>query len=208
MIQKKASLTNNLLHNWWIDTILALGAVVAILSSLYFLVFPVGGYQGGRNLNYARVVIFSRHTWDIIHTWSGLAMIIAAIIHILIHWGWITGTAKRTWQVIRGKRKGFGKRLNYNIVLDAVIGVSFLICAISSVYFLYFVESGHRSFVFLFNKNTWDGIHTWSGVLMTITAILHFALHWKWIINITRKIFGQSKKRIENRQSSVGFEQA
>lgn len=208
MIKKNASLTPKLRQNWWIDAMLALGAVVALLSSLYFLAFPIGGYQGGRNLNFARVVIFSRHTWDIIHTWSGVAMILAAVVHILIHWGWITGTIKRTWQVILGKREGFGKRLNYNIALDAVIGISFVICVISSVYFLIFVESGPVSTVFLFNKTTWDLIHTWSGVLMTITAILHIALHWKWIVNISRKMFHRSQEGSYEKTVSINFEQA
>lgn len=208
MIKQNSTLTPKLRQNWWIDALLALGAIIAILSSLYFLAFPVGGYQGGRNLNYARVVIFNRQSWDIIHTWSGVAMILAAIVHILIHWGWITGTVTRTWQVILGKRKGFGKRLTYNIVLDAVIGISFVICAISSVYFLIFIESGPAGNVFLFNKKTWDLIHTWSGVLMTITAILHIALHWKWIVNISKKMFHISQDRPEKKTESISFQQA
>ena len=207
MIKKNSSLTPKLRQNWWIDAILALGTVVAIASSLYFLAFPIGGYQGGRNFYYDFTVIFSRQTWNIIHTWSGVAMIMAALIHILIHWGWITGTINRTWQVILKKRKGFRMRLTYNILLDAIIAVSFLICAISGVYFMFFAESGPSNEVILFSKSTWDLIHTWSGVMMTITAILHFILHWKWITNITRKMFTQSKKGIENRQSSIGLEQ-
>ena len=208
MIKKKSSLTPKLRQNWWVDAILALGTIVAIVSSLYFLAFPIGGYQGGRNFYYDFTVIFSRQTWDIIHTWSGVAMIMAALIHILIHWGWITGTIKRTWQVILKKRKGFGKRLSYNIILDVVIGLSFLICAISGVYFLYFVESGPVSNVILFNKITWDRIHTWSGVLMTITAILHIALHWNWITNITRKMFSKSQDRLKKKTGSVEYEHA
>jgi len=208
MIKNKSSLTPKLRQNWWIDAILALGTVVAIVSSLYFLAFPIGGYQGGRNFYYDFTVIFSRQTWDIIHTWSGVAMVMAALIHILMHWGWITGTLNRTWQVILKKRKGFGMRLTYNIVLDATIAVSFLICAVSGVYFMFFVESGPTSNVFVFSKLTWDLIHTWSGVIMTITAVLHFVLHWKWITNITKKMLAQLNNRIENRQSSIGLEQA
>ena len=208
MIKKNSSLTSKLRQNWWVDAILALGALVAIVSSLYFLAFPIGGYQVGRNFYYDFTVIFSRQTWDIIHTWSGVAMVMAALIHILMHWGWIKGTINRTWQVIRSKREGFGSRLTYNILLDAIIAVSFLICAISGVYFMFFAQSGPSSDVILFSKSTWDLIHTWSGVTMTITAILHFVLHWKWVTNITKKMFAQSKKRIKNRQSSIGLEQA
>jgi len=87
-------------------------------------------------------------------------------------------------------------RLTYNILLDAIIAMSFLICAISGVYFMFFAESGPSSKVILFSKSAWDLIHTWSGVIMTITAILHFVLHWKWVTNITKKMFAQPKKRI------------
>ena len=207
MKKKNSLLTPKLRQNWWIDALLALGALVAVLSSLYFLAFPNGGYQGGRNVYYNHVAVFSRLTWDIIHTWSGLAMIMAALIHILIHWKWITRTINRTWQVILRKRKAFGIRLTYNIVLDATIALSFLICAFSGVYFMFSVESGPTSAIFLFNKTTWDLIHTWSGVIMTITAILHLALHWKWVANITKKMFGKFTKRNVHQQSSIGLEQ-
>ncbi len=208
MKKRRTSLTPKLRQNWWIDALLAFGSVIAVLSSLYFLAFPAGGFQGGRNPYYDLVVIFSRQTWDIIHTWSGAAMILAALVHIIIHWGWITGTIKRSWQVFRKKRDGFGPRLTYNILLDATIAVSFLICAISGVYFMFFPESGPTGEVILFSKSTWDLIHTWSGVAMTITAILHFVLHWKWITNITRKMFVKSPKKLGHKSSSIGLEQA
>jgi hypothetical protein len=196
MKQNKSTLTPKLRQNWWIDATLGLSAVVAILSSIYFLVFPVSGYQGGRNPYYNITVIFDKEGWDVLHTWSGVLMIIAALVHIVIHWEWITATTKRSWQVIVGKRNRFGSRLTYNIVLDATIAISFIICAISSVYFLFAPHGNVPGTEFIFTKTVWDIIHTWSGVIMTMAAILHFALHWKWVVNITRKIFdGKGKSQ-------------
>ena len=174
--------------------ILGITAVIAVLSSVYFLIYPISGYQGGRNPQYDAVLIFNRLTWDIIHTWSGIGMIFAAIIHVAIHWNWIIQTAIRTWHVITRKRKPFAARLTYNIVLDASTALSFIICTVSGLYFLYFVPQGPSNQVILFNKTTWDLIHTWSGVVMTIGAILHFALHWKWVTNITGKIFAKRER--------------
>jgi len=68
--------------NWWIDASLALTAVIAALSGIYFLYLPSGGYMGGRNPLYNVTVLFSRHTWDQIHLWGGLAMILAATVHL------------------------------------------------------------------------------------------------------------------------------
>ncbi len=194
MKQNRSALSPKLRKNWWIDMFLGVTAVATVLSSFYFLIYPNSGYQGGQNPQYNAVLIFNRQSWDLIHTWSSIAMILAALIHIIIHWNWITGTSDRTWQVITGKRKPFNARLTYNIFLDLSIAVSFFICTISGLYFLFFAPEGRSTEVLLFNKTTWDLIHTWSGVLMTIGAILHFTLHWKWVTNITGKVFSKRSK--------------
>ena len=191
MKKRDSTLTPKLRQNWWIDMLLGLSAVLTIISSIYFLIFPVGGYQGGRNPNYGVRLVFNRQTWDLIHTWFGAAMIFAALVHSIIHLAWIKGTISRMWQVVIGKRKGFGLRLTYNILLDAVVAISFLVCAISGIYFMYFAPSGSNSQPFIFDGKTWDMIHTWSGIVMLIAATLHFVLHWKWAVNITGKVFGK-----------------
>lgn len=198
MKKRKSTLTPKLRHNWWIDAALGMSALAATLSSCYFLAYPNSGYQGGRNPHYDQVVIFSRQTWDLIHTWFGALMIMAALVHILIHWDWITGTAARIWQVIIGKRKGFGFRLTYNILLDATIAISFLVCSVSGVYFMFHTASGPSV-----AKTTWDMVHTWSGVVMVLAAILHIVLHWKWITNITGKMFGASRKNHLSGQAAL-----
>jgi cytochrome b subunit of formate dehydrogenase len=193
MRKKRTTLSPKLRQNWWIDAALGISAVLAIASSLYFLAFPVGGYQGGRNPYYDLTVIFNRKTWSILHIWFGLGMILAAVIHIIIHWKWITGTMKRTWHVVTGKRKKFGLRLTYNIFLDAVVAVSFLVCAVSGLLLMFDTSPGFTNEVFIVDRVTWDLVHTWSGVLMVISAVLHFVLHWKWVTNITEKMLGNSR---------------
>lgn len=193
MRKNRSTLSPKLRHNWWIDAVLGISAVLATVSSLYFLAFPVGGYQGGRNPYYDLTVIFSRQTWGILHTWFGVGMILAAVIHIIIHWKWITGTISRTWHVVIGRRKGFGLRLTYNIILDVVVALSFLVCAVSGVYLMSGTSPGFTNETFIFNRVTWDLIHTWSGVLMIVSAVLHFVLHWKWVANITGKLFVSSR---------------
>jgi len=192
---RNSNLTPKLRQNWWVDALLGISSLVALLTSIYFLIYPEGGYQGGRNPYYNIQLIFNRYTWDALHTWSGVLMIMAALWHIVIHWRWITGTISRTWKVNIGKRKSFGLRLTYNIILDATIAVSFLICAISSINFLIYPNGGQSTNTFIISRYSWDMLHTWSGVVMTIAALLHFALHWKWVVNITGKLIGGQQKR-------------
>ena len=78
----------------------------------------------------------------------------------------------------------------FNVAVDAAVAISFLLAAISGVYFM-FVPGGGRAVDprFIFSRTTWDLIHTWSGVAMIVAAIIHFAIHWKWVTKVTAKVF-------------------
>jgi cytochrome b subunit of formate dehydrogenase len=69
------------------------------------------------------------------------------------------------------------------------MGLSFLLAALSGVYFLFF-PGGHAATdpLIVFTRTTWDLIHTWSGVVLIAAAILHFAIHWNWIAKVTRNL--------------------
>jgi hypothetical protein len=186
---KKSNLSSKLRYNWFIDAVLFLGALLAVLTGIYFLVYPVGGYMGGRNPDYGIIFIFGRETWEVLHDWTGIAMIAAALIHIVFHWKWIVGTLKRIFRMISRKAERFGNRLFWTIVIDAIIAIGFFLSAFSGLYFFFAAKDAN----WLLLDTTWDMIHTWSSDIMIIAALIHIILHWDWIKNITAKIFGKKK---------------
>ncbi len=179
------------LHNWLIDLALFVGAVIASLTGIYFLFLPVGGYQGGRNPAYGIKIVWERTTWDDLHTWFGILMIAAAAVHILIHWGWIVSMAKRIFRELIHREKKLHQKGRYNVVINALIASSFLITAASGVFLLFFPGGryGVPDPIFLVSRTTWDLIHAWVGIVMMVAGVLHFAIHWRWVTNVTRKIF-------------------
>lgn len=38
-------------------------------------------------------------------------------------------------------------------------------------------------------------IHDWSGLIMGLLVFVHLALHWKWIVSMTKNIFRKSGKK-------------
>ena len=175
------------------DAVLFSSAVLAIPSALYFLFLPSGGFKGGRNPLYNIQILFSRHAWDDLHTWSGVAMIAAAVIHLALHWRWVVSMGQRTWKEVTGKGTQMNSRGRWNLILNTVVVISFVLTAISGVYFMFF--PGGRLAVdtdLLFSRTTWDFIHTWAGVLFIVAIVIHFANHWRWVVNVTRKIFHQT----------------
>ncbi len=194
---KKGTVSKQTRNNWLIDAAVFIGAVVAAITGIYFLFLPSGGYQGGRNPMYGITILFSRHTWDDLHTWFGVLMIAAVAVHFAIHWSWVKGTAKRMMKSVTGKGSRMNRHGYVNVAVDATVALSFLLAAVSGVYFMFVPGSGQAvDPLFIFTRTTWDLIHTWSGVMMIIAAVIHFAIHWNWVTKVTAKMFRPLKPRL------------
>ena len=183
MSSKSLSLQTRL--NWLIDASVSSGGVIAGITGVYFLFLPSGGYRGGRNLFYGITILFDRHTWSDLHIWTGIIMIAAVLIHLAIHWSWVKMMTKRGIDVLRSRGSKLSQGAKINIAVDATIAFSFATTAISGLYFFFFPE-GNRV-TFLFDPIAWDLIHTWSGVVMIVAAIVHLAIHWRWVTNVTAR---------------------
>jgi Domain of unknown function (DUF4405) len=184
MIAKRKGLSAQTRRNWLIDAALFLGGILAALSGVYFLFVPSGGYQGGRNPMYGVTVLFSRQTWDAVHTWGGVLMIATVAIHLAIHWRWVVMMGRRVASSLRpgGSRLSHGARLN--VTLNALVAVSFLVTAASGIYFLFAPSGSHG----VGHSVTWDLIHTWAGVVLIVAAVAHLAIHWRWVKNVTHRL--------------------
>lgn len=182
-------------QNWLIDATVFAGALLAGLTGIYFLYLPSGGYEGGRNPAYGLSILFGRETWSDLHTWGGVLMIAAVVIHFAIHWEWVKMMSRRVGRAFGGKGKGFSRGAKINLIIDLIIGVSFLITAVSAIYLL-FLPHGYQGGRnpgwdpgFVFSRTTWDLIHTWAAVAMMLAASLHLLIHWRWVVNVTRRFF-------------------
>ena len=86
--------------------------------------------------------MFDRHSWDDLHTWAGVAMIVAAVIHFAIHWQWVKMITKRTVNSMLAKGSGLSRGATLNVVVDATVAISFLLTAISGLYFFTWPSEG------------------------------------------------------------------
>lgn len=69
----------------------------AISGLLLWLVVPGGGYQGGRGLEAgSSTFIWDRHIWINLHDWTAVALLVLVIIHLILHWKWITYMTKKS----------------------------------------------------------------------------------------------------------------
>jgi hypothetical protein len=196
--------------NWLLDAAVFLSAVAAGLSGIYFLYFPSGGFQGGRNPGYGATLLFDRHTWSDVHTWGSIAMILAVAIHLAYHWYWVKSMALKIVKAFRQGTSGLSRGGKVNLIVNLLIGLSFILTAATGMYFLFLPSGGFQGGAnpawdpgFLFSRTTWDLIHTWSGVAMIVAAMFHFVIHWRWIRNVTARFFGSMAEAIQSKQASV-----
>lgn len=86
-------------------------------------------------------------------------------------------------------------RINY--LLDMVIGLAFLLAAGTGVAFLFLGEGGYQGgrnaayavTLLGLSRHTWTDLHTWASLVMIAGVVVHFILHWKWIVCVTRQWF-------------------
>ena len=186
-------------NNWWVDIFLLSSTIVAGLSGIYFLFLPTGGYKGGTNPFYNIQIIFTRTTWEDLHDWAGVVMIVVAALHIPLHWNWFVNMTKRMVKMVRGKSEKMSARGQFNLYVNLTVALSFLLTGLTGLYFFLVPGASHGSGqvdpMWLFTRTTWDLIHTWSSVIMISAATLHFAIHWKWVTKVTNKIFGRTTLR-------------
>lgn len=200
-MQKKRTVSSLTKRNWFLDAGLFLTGLVATLSGIYFLIFPDGGYKGGRNPYYGIQIIFEREGWEWMHTWISFGMVAIALIHLILHWKWVVGTIQRIGNSIRERKSSINAGSWQNMLVDGLLALSFLVCAITGIY-LFFVPEVKANLtvdpMILFSRTVWDNLHTWSGVAFISAALIHFVIHWGWVAKVTRKIvLGRSSQALE-----------
>ena len=93
-----------------------------------------------------------------------------------------------------------------NYVVDLVIGIGFLLAAVSGIVLLFAGSGGagadsfqggrnprYLSETLLLSRHTWNDLHTWSSIIMIAGVLGHLILHWNWIVCMTRNLFAKKK---------------
>lgn len=176
---------------WLLDAILFAGGLAAMLSGIYFLYLPRGGYQGGRNPLYAVRILLDRHTWNSLHIWSGVAMIGIAVIHLGVHWKWLLGMARRVGRELGGRGPALTRGGWLNLGINAAVAVCFTLTAVSGVYLL-FLPGRHWAPdpSLLLSRRSWSLVHTWAAVGLVMALVAHLHMHWRWVAKTTARVLG------------------
>lgn len=88
-------------------------------------------------------------------------------------------------------------KINYYV--DFLLLLAFIGTAKTGLFLFFFMPSGVRQSgrqVFMgIAKSTWVDIHNWLGIAMVVAVIVHYLLHWDWLVCMTKSLFA---KKIKN----------
>ena len=89
----------------------------------------------------------------------------------------------------------FMHRAQIKYIVDVGLAVSFLLCFITGVIkfpgFIRAIGFTHR----VLPMRDLTLIHDWTGILMGLLVAVHLILNYRWIITMTRQIFGKKRSR-------------
>lgn len=68
-----------------LGTLASACAPLALSSFLLWVVFPRGYYA-------------ARTLWVTVHKWGGLALSVAAVVHLILHWKWLARQTRRIFK--------------------------------------------------------------------------------------------------------------
>lgn len=189
--------------NLWLDiTIFIAFLVTAITGLLFWLIFPEG--QGSRLFVFMGL---TKEMWTTIHNWAGVTMLAGALIHILLHWKWITSVAKRYF-------KRLAKQARLNFSLDFFLLIAFILVNLSGlVAWLAIGQGGYQggrnprfnATAMGLSRHEWNDIHLYSSLAIIVILISHIIIHWKWIIFMLRRYTNQAIERFDLGKSQKAF---
>jgi len=87
-----------------------------------------------------------------------------------------------------------------NCYVDVLIGVAFVVTAISALVFLVPLawidfSASTTPTVLGVDFGVWQMLHTYGGIAMLVGVTVHLLLHWTWIVTMTKRVLPKRAKR-------------
>lgn len=119
-----------------------------------------------------------------IHEWLCAAAVVPLLFHVITNWDWVLRVVHR-----------FGERLRtmprVNLVVDAGLFAA-AVSVMTSGLMVSRAIAGAVGLTFAPDA-TWARVHSWSADATVALLLVHFALHWRWVVSTARRLGGRPR---------------
>lgn len=116
-----------------------------------------------------------------LHEWLGFSLIVPAFLHLVLNWDWVVSAVTGFFNTMRTKAR-------IDLIVDAALFAALTAVSVSGV----LVIPGLAASLGIDASGDWHAIHLIASNLTVAFSILHFALHWEWVVRVTKRLFAPS----------------
>jgi hypothetical protein len=120
-----------------------------------------------------------------VHEWMCVITAVPLLFHVIVNWD-------QTLQVLRRFAERLRATPKVNLVVDAVLFVAAVTVMLSG---LLISQSVARTLgVTIVPDSLWVSTHSWSADATVALLLVHFVLHWRWIVSVAGRL-GRTRPR-------------
>lgn len=114
-----------------------------------------------------------------VHEWLCVITIVPLLFHVIVNWDQTLQILRRFAALVKATPK-------VNLVVDAALFVVAVTVMLSG---LLISQSVARTLgITIVPDALWVSTHAWSADATVLLLLVHFALHWRWIVNAAGKL--------------------
>ncbi|MHB1417955.1 MAG: hypothetical protein ACYC1C_22125 [Chloroflexota bacterium] len=111
-----------------------------------------------------------------LHQWLGLAVVLLAGYHLLLHWRWVVAITKRLFGGLHGRTRDL-------YATNAILLLGFLVTGLTGLVISTWLQLPLGDYLL------WRDVHVIASILTLSLVLMKVALHWRWIITAAAQVF-------------------
>ena len=114
-----------------------------------------------------------------VHEWLSVIVIVPLLFHVVVNWDQTLAILRRFAELLRATPK-------VNLMVDVALFVAAVTVMLSG---LLISQSVARALgITIVPDSLWVSTHAWSADATILLLLVHFVLHWRWIVASSRRL--------------------
>jgi hypothetical protein len=133
-----------------------------------------------------------------VHEWLSVIIIVPLLFHVIVNWDQTLAIMRRFAEIVRATPK-------VNLVVDVALFVAGVTVMLSGLLVSQHVLRAVG--ISVTPTALWVSTHRWSADATILLLLVHFALHWRWILRVAGKL-GQPSAQVREDDPVVAIRMA